>query len=265
MHGSDFSTEAARAPRLRGAPAPIRSLRGYGSFLVDLDGTLMQAGELAPGAARFLRRHGARSIIVSNNSADDAAIVADRLAASGAALDCSRILLAGEMAVRCLAERFPGAQAMIIGSENLQDLAERAGFRRQARSPDLVLVGRDESFDYRRLAAAANAVRGGAKLFATNPDLSHPGRGETLVPETGALLAAIGAAAGRGAECVFGKPDPAMLLEGLRRLGGEPESALVIGDNPLTDGAGAARAGLACAIVGPATSLNLDDLMDAPP
>lgn len=240
-------------------------MRGYLSFLVDLDGTLLHEGELAPGAARFLLRYGARSVIVSNNSTDDATIVADRLAAAGAPFEPGRIILAGEIAVRTLAERFPSARAMILGSDTLQGLAERAGFRLDGRAPDLVLVGRDERFSYRRLAAAANAIKGGAKLFGANPDLSHPGRGGALVPETGALLLAVEAAGERTADAVFGKPDPAMLQEGLRRLGAEADTALVIGDNPLTDGAGAARAGLDCAVVGPTTGLTLADLMTSQP
>jgi FMN phosphatase YigB (HAD superfamily) len=44
---------------------------------------------------------------------------------------------------------------------------------------------------------------------------------------------------------VIGKPEPAMFRLGCERLGIEPGEGVMIGDNPLTDGAGAKAMGLA--------------------
>ncbi|MCY1546325.1 HAD hydrolase [compost metagenome] len=71
-----------------------------------------------------------------------------------------------------------------------------------------------------------------------------------MVPETGALLAAVVAASGVQPWRVVGKPAPLLFEEGLRCLGASAEGTVVIGDNPLTDGEGAARLGLACLLVG---------------
>jgi HAD superfamily hydrolase (TIGR01509 family) len=50
---------------------------------------------------------------------------------------------------------------------------------------------------------------------------------------------------------VIGKPEPLMFEAALRRFGSTPERAVMIGDNPLTDGAGANRIGMASILVGP--------------
>ncbi len=108
---------------------------------------------------------------------------------------------------------------------------------------------RATSFGYRDLAAAANALARGVRLFASNLDLNHPGDRGTLVPETGALAAALWAAAGMGSSYavlteVAGKPSPLFALTALARLGrGERGCVAVVGDNPATDGALAAAIG----------------------
>jgi ribonucleotide monophosphatase NagD (HAD superfamily) len=109
---------------------------------------------------------------------------------------------------------------------------------------DLVVLARDRRFTYARLARAAEAVRRGASLIATNPDRTHPGPEGAIVPETGALLAALIACVGPIAHRIVGKPEPALFEAGLARLGVAAHEAVMIGDNEETDGLGARRLGL---------------------
>jgi 4-nitrophenyl phosphatase len=74
-----------------------------------------------------------------------------------------------------------------------------------------------------------------------------------VVPETGALLAAVTTASGVQPWRVVGKPAPLLFEEGLRCLGARAEDTVVVGDNPLTDAEGAARLGMACVLVGSAS------------
>ena len=46
-----------------------------------------------------------------------------------------------------------------------------------------MLIARDESFSYGKLAAAANAIALGAKFYVSNADVYHPGAGVWRVPE----------------------------------------------------------------------------------
>jgi 4-nitrophenyl phosphatase len=135
--------------------------------------------------------------------------------------------------------------------------------------PDIVVLMRDARFTYAKLERAANAVRNGAKLVVANGDRTHPGPAGRLVPETGALLAALLACAGEQAQVeVVGKPGPLLFERACRSLGISPQQAVMIGDNPETDGEGARRLDMKSIIVGGESGLRIDDLVEpvaAPP
>src|SRR5262249_12797597 len=115
---------------------------------------------------------------------------------------------------------------------------------------DLVLLARDEEFDYVKLTRVANEIERGALLIATNPDTVHPGPNGRIVPETGALLRAVTACATPRRLHIVGKPEPALFEQAVQRLGALPADCIVIGDNPETDGVGAERCGMACLLLG---------------
>jgi 4-nitrophenyl phosphatase len=110
--------------------------------------------------------------------------------------------------------------------------------------PEAVVVGRQVELDYWVLAAAASAVRAGARFIATNTDATFPtggtaanrgGRsmgGDGLLPGAGALVAFVATAAGRQAE-VAGKPQPPMATLVRARFG---QLSMMAGDRPDTDG-----------------------------
>jgi 4-nitrophenyl phosphatase len=115
------------------------------------------------------------------------------------------------------------------------------------RSFDAVVVGLDPEVDYRRLAVAMTAVRAGAELIATNADARYPTPAGFL-PGAGSLVAALEAATGATPQ-VIGKPAPAMFEAILRVTGVAPAEAVVVGDNPASDIAGAHRAGCGSILV----------------
>jgi ribonucleotide monophosphatase NagD (HAD superfamily) len=146
---------------------------------------------------------------------------------------------------------------MLLGSAALRRYGERLGLDMTTCDPDIVLVGRDRGFTYAKLQMAANAVREGATLIAANPDLTHPGRGGTVVPETGALLAAILACAGAVPHRIIGKPEPELFARALALLAVPAAQAVMVGDNPHTDGAGARRLGMRYVAIEPGRPLAL--------
>ncbi|WP_165694233.1 HAD-IIA family hydrolase [Teichococcus deserti] len=220
-----------------------RMLQARG-VLLDLDGTLMAGGQALPGAAAALRRLGARCAIVSNDAEHTPAELAAKLRAAGLAMEESRILLAGALAVDSLSRERPGCRVLMLTSPSLIGHARAQGLRPASGEADAVILGRDRTFTYEKLQAAARAVRGGALLVVCNPDLTHPGPGGAVVPETGALLAALLACTGAVPYRVVGKPEPALFLAGMARLGSTAASTVMFGDNPATDGVGARRLGI---------------------
>lgn len=214
------------------------------SFIIDLDGTLSVGDGLTRGAARLIAATGGAYVVLSNNSSHDPAGLARELGERGLALAPERIVLAGASTVRLLAAERPGLRVMLLGSRAIASLAAREGLHLTDDDPQVVLLARDEHFSYERLKIAANSVLRGAELVVTNTDLTHPGPEGSVIPETGSLLAALRACCGPVPFRSIGKPGPALFREALRILGTAPASTWVIGDNPDTDGVGAAQLGM---------------------
>jgi REG-2-like HAD superfamily hydrolase len=99
--------------------------------------------------------------------------------------------------------------------------------------------------------AALEALRGRGLATAVVSNMDH--RLDALLEGLG--LAAQLDAVVRPPHAGAVKPDPAMFLEGLRRLGATPDEAVYVGDDALRDLAGARRAGLRAIDVGELATL----------
>lgn len=214
------------------------------AYLVDLDGTLIRGGAALPFAASLLDSLGGRFAVLSNDAEHMPEQLSRSLRAMNLHVPPERIVLAGATAIDLVAREMPGASVMLLASTVLRTYARRLGIELVESGGDVVLLGRDRLFSFTRLAAAANAVRDGAQLIVANPDRTHPGKDGMVVPETGALLAAILACTGEVRYRIIGKPEPPMFWKALSLLGAEAESTVVIGDNVETDARGALRVGM---------------------
>lgn len=222
----------------------MRSLHDIRGCLIDLDGTLVRGGQALPGAAAFLEALDGRYVIVSNNAEHTPLELSRGLRRMGLGVAPRRIVLAGTTALDGIAQRRPRARMMMLASRSLSLYARDRGLNPVRERPDVVFLGRDRHFSYQRLALAANALRDGAEFVVANPDHVHPGPDGAVVPETGALLAAILACTGPVPHRIVGKPEPALFEAELKLLGLPKRAVMMVGDNPATDGEGARRFGL---------------------
>lgn len=233
------------------APAAARErIARARAVLCDLDGCLAESNLPLPGAAAFARHLGERLYIVSNNSTHDPLGLSQELALQGLEVPPHRIVLAGPLAVETIARRRPGCRVLIAGGAVLRARARSLGLTPAWRDVDAVLLARDTGFTYERLEAIVGALAAGADLYAVNPDVSHPGRHGRIVPETGALLAAVRACLPEVHCTVIGKPRPALYVEALRRAGCTADQAIMIGDSPSTGISGARLLGMDALLVG---------------
>jgi HAD superfamily hydrolase (TIGR01450 family) len=235
-------------------------LRNAHAVLADLDGTLIFGDQPAPGAIELLERFENRLAVVSNYSTMNAQAMADHLWRIGLRLPPERILLAGDLAITEVARRSSGARVLCLMTAAMRDQAEAHGLNLSDDDASVVLLGRDLDFDYMRLAAAIRAVHLGARIVVTNTDFSQPGSGRVPVPETGALLAAIVSAVPQAEIEVIGKPEPTLFVQALQILGVSSGQAVMLGDRPAMDGAGAKSAGIASILIGPFESADVTDL-----
>jgi len=203
------------------------------AWVIDIDGVVWLAGMPIPGAAEAiasLRDAGRRILLLSNNSGPTVADYLQLLADAGVELSPDELVTSSQAAASMLD---PGSTAAYVGGPGIAEALGERGVEVVAMTegPDAVVVGRDVELDHDLLAAAATAVRNGARFVATNLDPTYP-TGGGLLPGAGAVVAFVATAAGRAPE-VAGKPHPPV-AELVRRRCGVPE--VMIGDRADTDG-----------------------------
>jgi HAD superfamily hydrolase (TIGR01450 family) len=238
--------------------------RSHGVML-DWDGCIAFHDRPTDAALRFLREHWHHAAIVSNNSTLRPEEFSHILASEGILITPDRIFLAGAEAL-CRAKEIDAARVMVIGAPRMKAYARTKGINVVRDDADLVVLMRDPRFSFAKLERAANSLRAGAKLVVSNPDLTHPGLNGRIVPETGALLAALRASIGSAPIDIeiIGKPSQRLFEKACRALSLRPEQALMIGDNPDTDGAGAQALGAPWVMVGGRSEVTFDDLLYDP-
>jgi HAD superfamily hydrolase (TIGR01450 family) len=225
----------------------------YDQVLLDLDGCVWlgdEALEGAPEAVSALRDAGKAVAYLTNDVRHAPEEFVRKLWRLGFQAALSEVVTVGSVIQYLLSERDGGA-AFVVGAQALVDHVAEAGLRIVNRTEfatraDVVVVGVHDRLSYEEIRIAAQAVRRGAELVGATRDATFPmpdGPG----PATGAVLAAIEIAAGRPADRIAGKPEPAMYDAARDRLG--DGRCLAVGDRLEIDVAGARRAGIDSALV----------------
>src|SRR5262244_1706098 len=111
-----------------------------------------------------------------------------------------------------------------------------------------VVIAFDRTFTYAKLNIALQAVRGGARLIATNPDRTCPVEGAEI-PDCAGMIAAVEAVTGKTVEVIVGKPSPVILQVALERLGVTASECVIVGDRIETDITMGQSLGLATVLV----------------
>ena len=229
--------------------APERLFDGY---LFDLDGTVYLGDELLPEAKETLGELKARSNVVylTNKPLETPADYAAKLTRLGVETRPEEVISSTDALLLYLGRRAPKARLFVVGEPPLIRLLSLAGYEvaQEAGGVDVVIVSFDRTFDYRKLKVSFDAVRGGARIVATNPDAYCPTPDGGL-PDCAAMLAAIEASTGAHAEAIVGKPSPHMAAALLERLGVPARDTLLVGDRLATDVRMANEAGMASALI----------------
>lgn len=230
--------------------------------MLDWDGCVALADRPDKWAAQFIQERLTKIAVVSNNSTHLPEDFAHILASAGIQMDPSRIILAGIEALKRAVELAPRS-VLILGDGRIKAYARSQGLPIVQDNADLVVLLRDTRFSYSRLQKAANCLKAGARLIVANPDTTHPGSRGTILPETGALHAALLACLD-GVDVkteVIGKPAPRLFERACRALDISPQAAVMIGDNPATDIAGADALGMPSILVGARSAIGFQDLV----
>ncbi len=224
----------------------------YRGWLFDLDGTVYLGEQLIPGAAEAiaaLRAAGRRVAFLSNKpleTRDDYAAKLSRLGVPAAADD---VINSSLVLARHLRTLDPGAPVYVIGEPPMLEEMAAHGFEvRDDERVRWVVIAFDRTFTYAKLNTALQAVRGGARLIATNPDRTCPVEGGEI-PDCAGMIAAVEAVTDTKVETIVGKPSPIILEVALRALGCAAGESVIVGDRVETDMAMGKALGLATILV----------------
>jgi 4-nitrophenyl phosphatase len=202
-------------------------------------------------AIESLRQAGHRVLFVTNNSYSIVSDQENALAKIG--IDARNDVITSSQAAGSLLRR--GERVLLGGGPGAVEAIRNAGAILEGRSDDhlniesvtaemrsetdqsfdVVMVGYHPTFDYRGLTRLSHAVRGGARLIATNDDATYP-TPHGLIPGGGSILAAVVAASGVE-PIIAGKPyEP--IADLVRQVLGVTDlsDAWMVGDRPSTDG-----------------------------
>jgi HAD superfamily hydrolase (TIGR01457 family) len=224
----------------------------YRGWLLDLDGTVYLGEQLIPGAAAAiaaLREAGRRVAFLSNKPLQTRDDYAAKLSRLGVPATADDVINSSLVLARHLRTLDAGAPVYVIGEPPLQAEMTAHGFEvRDDERVRWVVIAFDRTFTYAKLNIALQAVRGGARLIATNPDRTCPVEGGEI-PDCAGMIAAVEAVTDTKVELIVGKPSPIILEVALRALGCAASESVIVGDRVETDMVMGKRLGLATILV----------------
>ena len=224
----------------------------YDAYIFDLDGTVYLGDDLLPNAHRTitaLRAAGKRTVFLSNNSTHTRFEYALKLTRLELPTPPEDIVNSAVVMVDFLRHTLPHAKLFVCGEQPLIDDLRDGGFSfsDDPLEIDVVIASFDHTFVYSKLQIAFDAIRAGARFFATNADryCPVPGGGQ---PDAASIIAAIETCTGARCEAVVGKPSVYMTNAILHLLQLPPERCIMTGDRLETDVQMGLTAGMAAAL-----------------
>lgn len=219
----------------------------YDLAMLDLDGVVYVGPTAVEGAPRHLldvRAAGMRCAFITNNASRPPDEVAERLRHLGVEADAADVVTSAQAAARLLSERLgPGAAVALLGATGLGEALVERGLRPVGMDDDgarAIVSGYGPEVLWRDVMRAGVRIRDGLWWVASNTDATIPTT-YGVAPGHGLLVDTLRRFSGVD-PVVAGKPEPPLLEETVRRVGGE--RPLMVGDRLDTDIAGARNVGV---------------------
>jgi 4-nitrophenyl phosphatase len=221
------------------------------ALILDMDGVLWRGSDMI-GNLQAIFTHidqmGLKVIFATNNATRTITQYVSLLSSFGVIAEPWQVINSATAVTYYLCSKFPnGGPIFIIGEQGVIEACSEHGFYQSDTGALAVIGGMDRNLTYEKLKTATLLLRAGVPFIGTNPDLTFP-TPDGLVPGTGSILAAL-TAASDVTPIIVGKPEPLMYQVALERLNIAAEQALVVGDRPQTDIAGAQQIGCRTALV----------------
>jgi phospholysine phosphohistidine inorganic pyrophosphate phosphatase len=212
-------------------------------FLIDLDGTLLEAQKLVPGAAQALAFLKARKVpyrIVTNTTSKPRSAIMEKIRSHGLDLPPDAIITAPVIGREYLLQKGLTRCYPLVRDSLREDLL---GIEFVEHSPQAVLIGDlGEELSYGALNRGFRFLLDHEIAFITLARNRYFRGGDGLCLDVGATVAALEYATARTA-VLIGKPAREFFLGACQSMGVPPEDTVVIGDDLEADIGGAIAAG----------------------
>jgi 4-nitrophenyl phosphatase len=226
-------------------------------YLVDIEGTIVKDKSYAPieGAIDWINSFTPSSqpsagfsthqfALISNNTTHKPEKLLKLLGNLGFKIQSNNLITCMSTALSWLKKKYI-KNCFVLGSPQLSEYLNENGIKTPLNDKvEAVLVGLDSSLNYEKLKIAINAlVTNNASLLALHTNRLYKDEKGELSPSVGAVVKALEYSSQKRAK-VFGKPNPEIFREALRRFNAIPRNCIMISDDPLSDLLGAKRLGM---------------------
>jgi 4-nitrophenyl phosphatase len=215
--------------------------------LFDGDGVLYIENEPLPQAIELLnelKKRGINYYLITNNSTKSIIQYKDKLKTMGFNFSSEEILTSAYTTLSFLKTKYPYVSTVfVIGGDGINDACKKYNLNvidvdEATESVDVVIIGMDHNFTYKKLELGMKYILNGSMFIATNPDVTFP-TSYGLKPGAGALIAALSSCVGKNPDYIIGKPSKYLYEEALRKSGNQRDDVIMIGDRFETDILGA--------------------------
>ena len=240
----------------------LSALRAKKGFICDMDGVIYRGNQLLPGVREFvdwMNREGKKYLFLTNSSERSPKELQQKLGRMGLRVGEEHFYTSALATARFLSLQAPGCTAYVIGAPGLLNALYDCGVTMNDVDPDYVIVGETATYNFEMISKAVRLVLRGARLIATNSDLTGPVE-NGVAPACRALVSPVELATGKRAY-FMGKPNPLMMRTGLKLLDVHSEEAVMVGDRMDTDVIAGLESGLDTVLVlsGCTSRSELDD------
>ena len=220
-------------------------------FLIDLDGVLSIGDQVIEGARAaidLLKEKKYRIRFVSNTTRKCRKTVSERLIRLGFDIPEASIFTPPLAAIAYMNAAGKHRCLLLTTGDVYRDFEQWCDRNPENSRVDYVVVGdAGEKMTYDLLNAAFRAVTGGAEIIALEKDRYWMAPDGVML-SAGPFVAALEFAAGKTAT-VMGKPSKAFFDMALRDMDLRPDQAVMVGDDIITDIAGARKTGMKAVLV----------------
>lgn len=208
-------------------------LNSFDGFIFDMDGVIWRGKEIVPGAKEaisLLREQNKKILFVTNNASESRKYQFEKLLALGIDGDIEEFLTAGYGTAQYLGKNHPSARIYVMGTDALKEEMQEAGLLLVDSDAEIVAVGFDRDFSYKKLDTAfQNLYKEKCLFVACNENPIYPAA-SSYHPGVGPSVSALSYAIGRKPDLVVGKPNKPLLDMALEKLNLPNNKVVVFGD-----------------------------------